>query len=344
MNPSMPAKGSSVFTPFSGILPDGKGETVNAGIPLFELVCIGAPTGTQLFGFHDVEVKIKKKERDLNFGLEYDIQWHRGIGREREYSKYEYDKVTGRSYAFVPDDPAWHNVLRLAETIDSGKYAISQYFVPGGVISGAVKTEEMRFIAECIFDHSVTSKGIVLFRSKNLDEAMAFEQEQKSKGVQCQTVHSKIPELEALVRKYGVLWNHQPAFQDGIRKDIEAQIKAKFYPDAQIIQQQADPVAIVEKAIEAMDSQQFISLFQKKMAQPAPAPASATKAPEAKKPIVLENIAMPQLKELAEDMGIFTKGMQREDIIKAIREKQAEDAAPAPAQQYPGPQEEQVFK
>lgn len=331
MNQKRPNEGrSAIYTPFTGVLPDDKSETINAGIPLFELMCVGAPTGTQLFGFHDVDVRIRKSEKKLDFSLEYDIRWQRGVGFERNYVRYVWDKKTERSYVFIPDDPAWHNRIMIASMINSGKFVITRYINKDGVISGDAITEEMKFIADYIFDHSVTSEGEVLFRSKSISEAKSFALTQTGKGVKCQVVKSMIPEIEKLVKEFGVTWKVQPEFINGIRKTIEDHIRSTFGEPVPVVE--SDPKQLLEDALRSLPPQEILAMVQQSLAgnkqQQTPPQHEEAKS----KPLVLENIGTTQIREIAEDLDIFVKGMQREDMIKAIKEhnKAAEEKKVSP--------------
>jgi hypothetical protein len=166
----------------------------------------------------------------------------------------------------------------------------------------------------------------VLFRSKNLDEALRKEMELTGAGTPCQTVHSKIEAIEDMIRKYGVTWKAHPDFVNGIRKDIEDQIAQRFTTEVQPERFSPDPKELIREAFSPMTPQERLQLFQDamnpSMSPPVnPAQRDAKVQPEVKKrPIDIDLLGNDSLNSLCEEFGIFTKGMQRADKVKAVKE------------------------
>lgn len=338
MDTRTPAQGgsqSTIFTPYTGVLPDNVSIAMNAGFSFFKVMCIGVPTGTTIFGMYDVNVKQVLDQINIANVPRFDTEWLRGRGFERGDIRLVWDKKTNRSFAYVVDDPAWKNRLNFYGMRDSGKYVIGQYLTTKGLIDGAVMTEQIKYIGDRLHDYVVTFEGKEHFRGKDLLAAKAFEFKLRAgdKNKRCQVVTMPTIEIQELIAKYGPLWMEKDEFVHGVRAQIEAEIAEKFTVAPQAVQEEVrDPKAVVAAAFSALTPQERLEILQMmanggqqeavsqseiipKKLEPAPIPPAAA----------LEILTMPQLKELAEDHDIFTQGMQREDIIKELKAKSTQN-------------------
>jgi hypothetical protein len=336
MNTRTPAQGgsgsqSTIFTPYTGVLPDNVSIAMNAGFSFFKVMCIGVPTGTTIFGMYDVNVKQVLDQINIANVPRFDTEWLRGRGFERGDIRLVWDRKTNRSFAYVVDDPAWKNRLNFYGMRESGKYVIGQYLTPKGLIDGAVMTEQIKLIGDRLHDYVVTFDGKEHFRGKDITEARAFEVKFRAgdKNKRCQVVTMPATDVQELIAKYGPLWMEKDEFVLGIRAEIEAEIAEKFTMTPQAVQEEVrDPKAIVTEAFSMLTPQERLEILQgmagqsinaeperpeiiQKKLEPTPIPSAAA----------LEILTMPQLKEIAEDNDIFTQGMQREDIVKELKAK-----------------------
>jgi hypothetical protein len=119
-----------------------------------------------------------------------------------------------------------------------------------------------------------------------------------------------------------------PEFLSGIRKEIEEEIdrQYKVVPTTTVTQAIENPKEILKNAFSMLTQQERLELFKGMVLEGKQEPsttAAPTQKEAEKRPIPptnnLEVLNMAQLREIAEEYDIFTKGMQREDIIKELK-------------------------
>jgi hypothetical protein len=339
MDTRTPAQGGSqttLFTPYTGVLSDNVSIGMNAGFSFFKVMCIGTPMGTPIFGMYDVSVKQIIDQINISNAPNFDVNWMKGAGFEKGYVRLEWDKKSNRSFGYIVDDPAWKNRLNLYGLRESKKFLVAQYLTPKGLIDGAVMTEQIKFIGDQLNDYVVTSfhetlGSEELYRGKDLQEAKALEAslKRKDKNKRCQVVTMPTIAIQELIVKYGPLWMEKEEFVKGIRASLESEIEEKFVMVPQIHQEEIkDPKAIVTEAFSMLTPQERLEILQG-MAGSSVTIERPEIIPKKLEPMaipadkVLDNMAMPELKVLADDHDVFMQGMQREDVIKELKLKRA---------------------
>lgn len=167
----MPVKnGSGFMTSYNSSLGESETAILDAGIPLFEI----KPTTLQYFadkimGLWSVRVNYRPT---ANNKISTTIDWYNQKGA---YVVVDVFGKDGKRFAYVPDDPLWHNRMGLLPIVLGNKpvYEVLRYHTQQGFGTGA------RSLKELVMFRDLTHEWIVRNRDTGVIVCRSFD------GVEC---------------------------------------------------------------------------------------------------------------------------------------------------------------
>ncbi len=162
--------GSGYTNSYNSSLGEGETMILEAGIPLFEL----KPTTLQYYPDKIMglwAIKVNQRVTAAN-KVQTTTDWYR---KRSAYVTVEVFGKNGKRFAYVPDDPVWHNRVCMLPIVLGArpKYEILRYHTQEGFASGA------RAIKELVMLRDLTQEFIVYDRDRKVEVFRSFD------GVEC---------------------------------------------------------------------------------------------------------------------------------------------------------------
>jgi hypothetical protein len=297
---------------------------VDSGIPLFELRKTRIYDNSQKdFGFWDVRVR---EEVAQNLRLSYRQNWFTGDNAYIEY----FPNKKGIATAFAPDDHIWHNRVMLACTMSEGNYTIEALHTKDGSLSANIARLNIVCLRNYIFVwnvEKVTDRGReIVFTSKKREEC---EEAQREIGTSARIVFGKIPEIEALIRKFRGRWVESPEFQDLHRPKVSAMIEEKTKIEKPSVASVGLSLIENVRNMNQAEREELSKLLGLNAPAADPIPQVAIPVPEASAGAVdggdLASKPFAEVVATAKRIGVKVgRGVKKEDLLEAIKLKLAE--------------------
>lgn len=306
------------------MLPYEKQLIIDAKIPLFELEKRStARLDNNDFGY--ANVKATKNPNSTNLPIQ--LRWFSG---KTGYVRYTRDQ-NGRYIGYCPDDPEWYNRTKLCATILNGKFKISKYINELGLVTvGAEITDEINFIGAMIHDWIAKIDGVVVIRSKNIQEVEEYVNKKRTEGINIQgPMMGMIEKIEKIRQFHKHDWMFSPEYQNEIIPEMKRRINKKFNRDVKEIKEEIPDIEnivskMVPQIISNMSIKQLSDILKKKMDEEFK--GEIIKDGELlSNGIPLSELPFNQIRTIAvKKFKIGTKGKTRDELIKLINEKISE--------------------